>query len=566
MDELHDERIFYNGVIHTADAALPAASVLAVKDGRIVYAGRSRKDGSALLGRGAEQVDLGGRAVLPGLIDSHQHFMLQGQRLSEIDILLRPKEEILRLVAREAGRLRPGEWLLGRGWNHEVWPDGQWPDKTELDKAAPDNPVALTRLDGHSVWVNSRALREAGFDRNTPDIPGGEIVRDPDGEPRGILVDAASFKLRNVIPPLDRASRQRAFLLAQAEMFRHGITSVGDAWQFPDDQALLRDLYAAGEMRIRMYGMLASRTEGRHLTRVEAVPARDLFGGRLSFAAFKIVLDGSLGSRSAWLTEDYADRPGHRGNHRYDDEELLEVARSAVAGGFQLCLHGIGDAAVLQALDVLERLRREGAGTWLPHRIEHFQIAAPEAAARAVALGVIPAMQTIHAAADRAMAEKRLNPKLFRYAYPWRPVLDSGGILANGSDSPMDGVNPFHGFHAAITRPPTLSGGAPPARAGMTREETLQSYTTWAARAEMAEGFKGSLAPGKAADFIVLDRDIMACPEDAIRDARVLTTVLAGETVYGGTEYAGAVYGGPVDGETPESSPLSGSAFSGDRP
>ncbi len=539
-EQAPDRRIFHNGRIHTMDDALPSASVLGVDAGRLVYVGASLREAQALLA-GAETVDLEGRVVVPGLTDSHQHFIMQGQALAELDVRHRPKNEILRLVAERAAGLKPGEWVVGRGWNHELWPERQWPRKEELDAAAPDNPVALTRLDGHSMWVNSLALRAGGLDRNSPELPGGEILRTDGGDLWGILVDTPIFKVRSAIPAPGPEQKRDACLRAQAEMFGYGITSVGDAWQTPEDHGLLRELYEAGALRIRIYGMLASRgREDEALAGVSRCPVAGLYGGRLSLRAFKIVLDGSLGSRSAWLADDYADRPGHRGSSRYSDEQLLAVLSSALGRGFQACIHAIGSAAVLQAVRVLERARRETPGPWLRHRIEHFQIAAPETVARALALGVIPSMQTLHAYADRAMAETRLRPADLARSYPWREVLDGGGIIANGSDSPMDGVNPFHGMHAAITRTPFACLRAERERVGLTRKEALQSYTLWPAFAELNGGGKGSLTLGKAADFAVLDRDILACPADAVRDTRVLMTVLAGETVYDGRVRAAA--------------------------
>lgn len=543
MGKQAGEALFYNGNILTVDAAAPRASVMGVKAGMIVYVGGSRDAAAALLSPGAARVDLRGRTMVPGFADSHQHFIMQGQHLAELDIHLKSKEAILRLVAAKAREALPGEWILGRGWNHEIWPGRQWPCKEDLDAVAPDNPVALTRLDGHSLWANSRALKAAGLDRHSPEYPGGEILRTPDGDLTGILIDTPAFKVRQAVPPQTAAQRRAACLRTQADMFRYGITSVGDAWQTPEDHALLGALYEEGKLRIRIYGMLASRFQGvTPCVAVDREPVYGLFGDRLALRAYKIVLDGSLGSRSAWLTEDYADRPGHRGNHRYTDGELLNVARSARDKGFQLCIHAIGDAAVLQAVGALEELRRDAAGVWLPHRIEHFQTASAETVARALAIGVIPGMQTIHAAADREMAQVRLSPRDLGRSYPWREILDQGGIIANGSDSPMDGVNPFHGFHAAITRAPFACQEPDNSRARrvgqvrMTREEALKSYTVWAARAELAEDRKGSLAVGKHADCIVLDRDIMACPEDDVKETGVLMTVVAGEAVYGGPD------------------------------
>jgi predicted amidohydrolase YtcJ len=537
MDGKAGESLFHNGNILTADAARPRASVMGVRAGKIVYIGDAPEEAAARLSTGAAKVDLRGRTVTPGFTDSHQHFILQGRHSAELDIRLKSREDILRLVAAKARELRPGEWILGRGWNHEAWPGRQWPRKEDLDAAAPENPVALTRLDGHSLWASSRALDAAGLDRDSPECPGGEILRTPDGDLTGILIDTPAFKVRQAVPPQTAAQKREACLKAQADMFRHGITSVGDAWQMPEDHALLMDLYGEGKLRIRIYGMLSSRSQGAaSRPAVDREPVYGLFGDRLALRAYKIVLDGSLGSRSAWLTEGYADRPGHRGSRRYTDEELLAVARPASGKGFQLCIHAIGDAAVLQALGALEALRREHTGVWLPHRIEHFQTAPPDAVTRALAIGIIPSMQTIHAVADKEMAQSRLSARDLGRSYPWREILDRGGIIANGSDSPMDGVNPFHGFHAAVTRTPFARQSPSGSRVRMTREEALNSYTLWAARAEMAGDRKGSLAVGKHADCIVLDRDIMACPEEEVKETGVLMTVVAGETVYGGPE------------------------------
>ena len=531
-------RLFFNGRIHTADSAFSRASVLAVRNGVILYAGHSQDEAASLLSPDAERVDLLGHTVIPGLIDSHLHFLTQGRRLSEIDIFHKSKNDILRLVAQEAQRLKPGEWILGRGWNHETWPENVWPCKEDLDAVAPANPVALTRSDAHSMWLNSPALLASGFERDSETPQGGEILRTPGGDLQGILIDTPIFKVWAAIPPLNDEQTLNAYQKAQAELFGLGITSVGDAWQTRKDFESLSKAYAGGTLKIRMYGMLGSVDfDDRPCLRADDRPVHGLFGERLSLRAFKVVLDGSLGSRSAWLTGDYADRPGHKGNGRYTDEELFELAAPAAKKGFQICAHAIGDAAVLQALRVLEKIRAEEAGTDRRHRIEHFQIVAPQDVQRAVSLGIIPAMQTIHALADKKMAAIRLGPEALRHSYPWREVLDRGGVFANGSDSPMEVVNPFYGMHAAVTRTDFQSlEGTPRPPVRLTREEALRSYTTWAAYAEFTESRKGSLEPGKLADFAVLDRDIMTCPENGIRDTQVLMTVLGGETVHHGTK------------------------------
>ena len=534
-------KIFHNGLLYTVDDACPRASVIAVANGRIVYVG----DDAHEAGRrapGAEVVDLRGHAVFPGFIDSHQHFIFEGLRLTGLDCVMKSKGEILREVAEAAKARKAGEWILGRGWNNTLWEDTDWPAKEELDAAAPENPVCLSRLDGHSVWVNSLALRAAGVNRDTRDMPGGEILRTPDGDILGVLVDAAAAVVRAAIPPYSEEEKREACLAAQEEMFGFGVTSASDAWIGCQDFAFLRRMYESGELRIRLYGMLSSRVGADEARISFPEPVFGLYGDSLSLRAYKVMLDGSLGSRSAWLTEDYADRPGHAGNRRYEDEDLLAVLRPAVAKGFQLCIHAIGDAAVLQAVAALETLcgERSGgklggqSGEWLPHRIEHFQIASRETAERAVKIGVIPGMQALHCLADRSMAQMRLSPSLLAKSYPWRSVIDAGGMVAGGSDSPMDGVNPFHGFYSAVAREAFPCCPQDPESLRMTREEALKSYTLWAAHAELAADVKGSLVPGKIADFTVLDRDIMTCPLEDIKDARALLTVLSGDTVHGG--------------------------------
>lgn len=527
--------LYFNGSIHTMDDSRPMASTLAVRDGSLLYVGNNPSEAASLLSPLTPKTDLRGRCVIPGLIDSHLHFLLQGRRLAELDIFQKPKEEILRLVAREAERLGPGAWILGRGWDHEKWPDNRWPNKEELDRAAPDNPVALSRIDAHSIWVNTLALTASGIDRHTPDPQGGEILRTPGGDLLGILSGTPIFKVWAVMPSPSREQALEAYIKAQKELFSFGITSLGDAWQTMADHQNLKLAYAEDGLKIRVSGMLASvDLQDRPYFRQGFSPVVGLFGERLFLRAFKVVLDGSLGSRSAWFRRDYADRPGHKGNGRYTDERLYSLIRPAAREGFQICLHAIGDAAVAQAVRTLRRIQAEYPVKGLRHRIEHFQTASPQNVQQTVDLGIIPAMQTIHAVADKKMAEIRLAPDVLGHSYPWRAVLDAGGILANGSDSPMEVVNPFWGMHAALSRTP-FSGRERQDAGGlrMTRLEALRSYTVWAAAAELNEARKGSLAPGKLADFAVLDRDILTCPEAEVKDVRVLLTVLGGEPVYG---------------------------------
>ncbi len=529
------ERIFFNGVIYTVDAAFSKGSVLACRNGEILYVGNDRKAAERVVSPHAERVNLEGKTVVPGLVEGHMHFLSEGQYLSEMDIFYKPKAEILHLVAQEAQSLGPGKWIIGRGWNHESWLENTWPTKEDLDAVAPDNPVALTRVDHHSLWGNSLALQAAGINRNTPDPQGGEILRGADGDPQGILIDTPMFMVREAIPPLSEAETLEAYRKAQQELFRYGITSIADAGQSVENFQTLSRAYRDGLLKIRVHGMLAGYS-GQDVLYLEAggKPVSGLYDERLSLRAFKAVCDGSLGSRSAWLLAAYADRPGHRGNSRYTDEELSAFVKRARLNGFQACLHGIGNAAVRQALNAIERVLAEYPLPDHRYRIEHFQIVEPEDRQRARRLGIIPTMQTIHATSDRQMAERRLSSETIAEAYAWRRWLDQGGIFANGSDAPMEVLNPFLGFHAAVTRQDC--SGAPPGGwypdQKLSRKEALQSYTIWAAYAEFTEHRKGSLERGKLADFTVLDKDIMTCPAAELKDTRALMTILGGEIVY----------------------------------
>ncbi len=540
-------RVFYNGGIITMDAALSRVSALGVRGCDICYAGNSLEAAKAAAGPGCELVDLHGRAVVPGLFEGHMHFMQEGRRLEQLDLFGKSKEEILVMVRRKAAETKPGAWIAGLGWNNETWPDKHWPCKEDLDACAPLNPVALTRADTHSVWANSPALAAAGFDRDSPDMPGGEIMRAPCGDLLGILVDTPMQRLWAAMPQLNDAQKRTASLRVQEELFGFGITSVSDAWQMPQDHEFFKSLYAEGALKIRLNGMLSYYALAGENT---CAPVRGLYGERLSLAACKLVCDGSLGSRSAWLGSDYADRPGHHGNSRHSDAELYGLMRLARQKGFQVCAHAIGDAAVHQALEAMRGVLEEGSAPeanlpdnslprpGLPERnlpdhrwrIEHFQTARPGDLALAMRLGVIPAMQTIHQQADQAMAERRLRPETLAISYPWRGVIDNGGIIVNGSDSPVETANPFKGMHAAITRDACAGRGR--IISGLTRLEALKSYTVWPAYAEFAERRKGSLETGKLADFAVLDRDILACPAEDLPHTRVTATVLGGETVY----------------------------------
>ena len=517
--------VYTGGNIYTVDSGFSKASVIAVGGDRILYAGNDLSRAYGIAGESAAVVDLGGKTVIPGLIDGHMHLLPEGLQTLTINALRLSKQEILRLVGERARTLAPGEWIRGSGWNHMEWAERQWPSKEDLDAAAPDNPVILHRADMHSIWVNSKALEAAGIGKNTQNPHGGEILRTPEGDLLGIFVDTARDLICNALPPYSGDMKIKALLAAQEECFGYGLTSVFDAGCSFEDLCLLKAAYESGKFKLRVCQALTA-SDGSDAAYLDAgfTPSKGLYGGRLSVGAVKIFADGSIGSGSALFFDDYADRPGHKGYIIHTDDELYGLVSRACKAGFQVSIHAIGDMAIRQALDAYERAGREVAGGDPRFRVEHFQIPAPSDVRRAVSLGVVTTLQAGGALTDMEMMEGRLGTERVRTAYVWRGLIDAGGYIVGGSDACYDSLNPFHGLYAGT------AGGS---RNGcMTREESLRSYTIWAAKGQFEENDKGSLEAGKLADFAVLDRDIMTCDPAGIRETKVLATILGGETVF----------------------------------
>ncbi|MDR0662516.1 MAG: amidohydrolase [Spirochaetaceae bacterium] len=526
------DTIYINGNVYTVNENFAKASSIVVKGGRILYVGddatAQKKYSSA-----SQAVDLEGKTVIPGLIESHMHYLLLGEILDRIDIFQNSKAEILSKVKAEADKLSDGEWIVSMGWNNVLWGE-DYPTKEELDVVAPNNPVFLSRVDGHSTWVNSLTLQIAGIDKNTPNPQGGEILKKPNGEVWGILIDTAMDLVESKIPnDASDARKLRRFTLADQSVISYGITTLVDAGAANDSVKMLKPAYAGGTLKVRAYIMLSEGEDIKYINEGNE-PVRDLYDGKLSVAAVKLVSDGSLGSRSAWLLEDYSDRAGHVGNGRWNDGQMYRIVKRVAGRGFQIGTHAIGDAAVRQVIDVQKRVIDELGLKDHRFRIEHFQIVDAADIPRAIKYGFIPSMETVHATSDMNMAEDRIGPVRILSSYAWRTVMDNNGIIANGSDAPVELVNPYHGLYAAVTRQDR--DGQPPngwySNQALTREEALRSFTIWGAYAAFAEKNRGSLEAGKYADFVVLDRDIMTCPADEIKDITALKTVIGGEVVY----------------------------------
>lgn len=538
---LEAESVFLNGVVHTADPAGSTVQAVAVSGGRIVWAG-SDDQAKKYIARGTKVYDFGGAAVIPGIIESHLHPLMLGESLLLVECFKRSKADIIAAVAAAYKRDGAGKWIIGRGWNELDWDDATMPTKAELDAVAPDAPVCLVRACGHISWNNSAALAAAGISRDTPDPFGGEIYHDASGEPTGILSDTAYHMVERLFPPMTEARRREAYLASQELFLRSGITAVSDlAATLSDDYGnveFVRGLYRDGSLKIGVSIYVASTSADEAY---KVGPEVGLFGGQFNVRGIKFFTDGSLGARSAWLLDDYADRPGHRGNGRYEDAELFELIRKCRENGFQAATHAIGDAANRQVLDAYEHAL---AGCPEPKdhrfRIEHSQIINERDLRRFGELGVVPSMQFIHCTSDMAMTEERIGHDRLVGAYAWRTMRDMGLPIPNGSDAPVELVDPFHGFYAAIARKDRLGKpeGGWRAEQCLTRDEALRAMTIWGAYATFEDLNRGSIQTGKRADFVVLDRDVMTCPADETKDTTVRATVLGGEVAHGTIETA----------------------------
>lgn len=532
---------YINGKVYTVDRDFSVVTAFGLSDGRFVVVG-SNENVLKYCDPDTKIIDLQGKVIIPGLIDSHLHVMGTGALRLELYLVGKKKAEILELVRKACEDANPGEWIVGRGWINDEWTgDTGFPSKEELDAVAPDNPVYLKRGCGHGAWVNSKALELVGITDKTPNPVGGEIMKKPDGSLLGIVTDQAQEPFNKAIPPYTKEQLQKIAMLAQDGFFRAGITSVEDAGSWDTWVAAWEELYKQNKLKVRMYVSL--RVVGRPNFEQCLAESKPFFENgmrigaydhRLTYRAYKISGDGSLGSHSAWMLEDYSDTPGNKGFGKWTDEQLYEILYPAHKAGFQIWYHGIGDAACHQALDCFERLQKEWPRPDCRHRIEHSQRIAPEDLPRYKELGVIPTHQTVFLRTDKRVAESRWGKDRLKTAYAWRTLIDMGNIVPNGSDSPVENFNPFMGMHCAVTR--TDENGEPEGgwfyEERMTREEALRSFTTWAAYAAFEENLKGSIEPGKLADFVMIDRDIMTCPEGDIKDTQVLETVLGGETVY----------------------------------
>jgi len=525
--------VITNAHIHTADDTRPRAEAMAVRDGRVAFVGSAR-GALALRGPQTRVLDLGGATVIPGLADAHVHLLGLGMALRTVDLTgTRSLDEVVARIAARARELPAGTWITGRGWDQNDWPDTRLPVHTALTRAVPDHPVFVVRVDGHAAYTNAAALRLADVTASTRDPEGGRIERMTDGAPTGVLVDRAMDLVSSKIPAATRDQVRDATLAAIREVNRLGLTSVHDAGVAAAVVDVYEELARRGQYALRNYVMIRSddSTLARYFRRG---PQSGLYDGRLWIRAIKISADGALGSRGAALLDPYSDEPGHSGLILTPESRIRDVGVRALRAGFQLNVHAIGDRGNRVVLDAFEAALREVPTADHRFRVEHAQILHQDDIPRFAQLDVIPSMQTTHQTSDMYWVPNRVGYSRSMGAYAWRSLLNTGVVIANGTDFPVEPVNPMFTFHSAITRQdangwPT-GGWFPDQR--MTRDEALKSMTLWPAYAAFQERDLGSLSPGKYADFVVLDRDIMGVAAEQIRGTQVLATYIGGRAVF----------------------------------
>ncbi|WP_462248571.1 amidohydrolase [Ekhidna sp.] len=540
---LEADSIYFNGNIYTMDDSNPKVEAVAVKADTFLYVG-TKIDVDAFKGDSTHIIDLNGKTMIPGLTEGHAHIMGVGYNLLNVDLReAKSYEEVVEMVAARAANTPEGTWILGRGWHQDKWVEKPemtkgFPTHDLLSQAVPNHPVWLKHASGHAALGNAKAMEVAGIDGQSDQPDGGEIFMSLGGNPTGIFNETAQGLVTKVIPEQTKESDVQALKLALNQCFKYGITGFHQAGSGPDHINLYKEFAERGELKLRLYVMLNGRDPELLEEYFRNGIEEDIYENQLTVRSVKLYADGALGSRGAWLLEEYSDAPGVHGHNVMPMEDIEEITANAYKAGFQVCVHAIGDRANREVLDIYERtfeLYPEGAPKEPRFRIEHAQHFHPDDIPRFAEMGVIPAMQAVHMSSDRPWAINRLGTKRIRGgAYMWQSLLQSGARIVNGTDAPVEPITPFASFYASVSRK-TLKGnpegGYEPAEK-MTRDQALKSYTLDAAYAAFREDRKGSIEVGKWADLTIFDKDIMTIEEEEILNTEVEMTVIGGEIVY----------------------------------
>ena len=535
--------VLLNGNFFTADSLHPKATAVAIDQQKIVYVGDDT-GAKPWIGETTKVIDLQGAFATPGLIEGHGHFAGLGQSLRNLNLLNTSTwKEITTLTAQKAASAQPDEWIQGRGWHQEKWTESAgrtvngYPYHDDLSAVSPNNPVVLYHASGHALIANSKAMELAGISPETPDPVGGRIVRDPSGKAIGVfeenamdLINAPFSKWQNTRSEAEKVAEFDTIVaLASRECIRRGITSFQDAgsswWQLTQYERLAK----AGNLPVRLWAMV-SQPGISELGKLKDFPKTDIGDDHFTSRAVKAYFDGALGSYGAWLLAPYSDKPDSYGQNTTPIDTISAIAAVCRNQGLQFCVHAIGDRGNREVLNVFEKNGSKDGMRW---RVEHAQHIDPADQPRFKQLGVIASMQAIHCTSDAPFVVKRLGTeRASTGAYAWRNLLDSGAHLANGTDAPVEDVNPLPCIYASVTR--MFNPGQPAffPEQSMTRAEALLSYTAWNAYAAFEENKKGALKVGMLADITVFDTDLLECEPEKIKTAKILKTILGGVIVY----------------------------------
>jgi predicted amidohydrolase YtcJ len=537
--------IIHNAVIYTIDSSFSVQQAMAVKDGKIIETGSNEQILNSYSAK--ETNDLEGKTVLPGFIDAHCHFLSYGLGLQQVDlvgtksfeeVIQRVKDFTVKMDQVKNPELKPEDnWIIGRGWDQNDWKVKEYPSKVKFDSLFPNTPLILKRIDGHAALANSAALKLAGINTKTK-IEGGELIRDPKGNLTGVLIDNAVDLVTSKIPLPTKEKMFTALLAAQENCVALGLTTVDDAGLMKFEIDAIDELQRSGKLKMRVYAML-SDSAPNYKYYLEKGPSKT---GRLNVRSFKFYADGALGSRGACLLENYSYKNNWKGFLLNTQKHFEESAKLMYQKGFQMNTHCIGDSAsrlMLYIYNLAPRVAFDNTGEIqkeamqeMRWRIEHSQVT--NVNDFKLYKGVIPSIQPTHATSDMYWAEERLGKERVRYAYAYKDLLNAAGLVALGTDFPVEDISPFKTFYAAVFRKDSKGfpkGGFQMENA-LTREETIKGMTIWAAYSNFEEKEKGSLEKGKFADFIILDTDLMKCEENDVLQTQVLKTFINGECVY----------------------------------
>ena len=535
--------IIENGTIYTMNDLNPIIEAVAVKNGKIIGLG-SKSHIKSFESKNTKTLDLKGYTMTPGLIEGHGHFMGLGYSKMRLDLsTVANYNELVNMVADAVSNAKPGEWILGRGWHQSKWDTKPldlvkgFQTHNKLSQVSPDNPVWLKHASGHAAFGNAKAMEIAGITSETEFGFGGEIIKDLKGNPTGIFNERAQGLVSRYVEDEGDGDAQRALQLAVKTCLENGITSFQDAGSGTDAINNIREGLSKGELKVRLYVMLTSRDPELLKAWYKKGPEIGTGNDYLTIRSIKLNADGALGSRGAWLLDDYRDRPGHFGMATQSMEYVYEVSKDGLANGFQVNTHAIGDRANREVLDQYQKVFNERPELALDHRwrIEHAQHIDPLDIPRFGKMGVIPSIQGIHMSSDRPWAIDRLGEKRIKDgAYVWRDLINTGAIIINGTDVPVEPINPIASLYASSTRQ-TLSGspvGGYEPYQKMTRLEALKSYTINAAHGAFEEDIKGTIDIGKYADFTIFSQNIITVPDDQLLNTKIKYTIINGEIEY----------------------------------